>query len=268
MTTQDGSCGGCRNSRKLPFSIVMAYQPIIDMKAARVWGYEALVRGTNGESAGAILTQVTDEDRYKFDQLCRVKAIEGAGELFRDPDACLSINFMPNAVYEPAACIRTSLIAAERVGFARERIMFEFTEDERVRDHQHIKHIVEEYKRFGFLTAIDDFGAGYAGLNLLANFQPNIVKIDMALIRDIEVSVARQTIVAAIVTIARGLDLTVLAEGIETKMELALCRAAGIDLFQGYLFAKPMIGRLPDIAPGFIDNVDPGVAWNGSRESA
>ena len=90
------------------------------------------------------LAQVTDDQRYRFDQLCRVTAIETAGLIFDDPRTRLSINFMPNAVYEPAACIKTSLNAAERVGFARERLMFEFTEDERVTDHRHLKHIVEE----------------------------------------------------------------------------------------------------------------------------
>ena len=179
-------------------------------------------------------------------------AIEGAGRLFGDQRTRLSINFMPNAVYEPAACIRASLAAAERVGFARERIMFEFTEDERISDYRHIKHIVDEYRRFGFLTAIDDFGAGYAGLNLLANFQPDVVKIDMALIRDIHRSAARQTIVAGVVIIARTLGLQILAEGVETKEEFAVLQAAGIRLFQGYLFAKPAIDRLPEIAPGLI----------------
>ncbi len=257
--TRPLSCSGCRDGKELPFAIAIAYQPIVDMSERRVWGYEALVRGTNGESAASILAQVTDEHRYRFDQLCRVTAIEGAGRLFRDKQARLSINFMPNAVYEPAACIRASLAAAERVGFARERIMFEFTEEERITDYAHIKHIVAEYRRFGFLTAIDDFGAGYAGLNLLANFQPDVVKIDMALIRDIHRSTARQTIVAGIVTIARALGLTVLAEGIETREELAVLRAAGIQLFQGYLFAKPEIGRLPEIAPGLMGPVESGI---------
>ena len=251
--TLSPACAGCRDGRKLPFAIQIAYQPIVDVSEGRVWGYEALVRGTSGESAAEILAQVSDEDRYKFDQLCRVTAIKGAGRLFQDARTRLSINFMPNAVYEPAACIRASLAAAESVGFARDRIMFEFTEDERISDYGHIQHIIEEYRRFGFLTAIDDFGAGFAGLNLLANFQTDIIKIDMALIRDIHRSTARQTVVAGIVIIARALNVTVLAEGVESAAELAVLRAAGIRLFQGYLFAKPAIDRLPEIAPGLLE---------------
>jgi EAL domain-containing protein (putative c-di-GMP-specific phosphodiesterase class I) len=224
----------------------MAFQPIIDMAARKVWGYEALVRGTNGEGAGWVLGQVDADNRYRFDQACRVKAITGAGELFREPHLRLSINFMPNAVYEPAACIRTSLAAAEKVGFARERIMFEFTEDERL-DVKHVGRIIAEYKRLGFMVALDDFGSGYNGLGLLADFRTDLIKIDMHLVRGIDQSPTRQAIVAGILGIARALDIKVLAEGVETDRELRVLMAAGLTLFQGYLFAKPAIGKLPPV---------------------
>jgi EAL domain-containing protein (putative c-di-GMP-specific phosphodiesterase class I) len=206
-----------------------------------------LVRGTEGQSAFSVLSQVDEKNRYKFDQACRVKAIELAGRLFGADDVSLSINFMPNAVYEPAACIRSSLHAASRVGFNPSRIMFEFTENEHMSDPDHVGRIVEEYKRIGFTTALDDFGAGYAGLNLLARFQPDLVKIDMELIRGIETSSARQAIVRGILAIARDLNLKVIAEGIETDGELRALRSAGISLFQGYLFARPLVEGLPQV---------------------
>lgn len=248
-------CAGCKGGENIGFDFVMAFQPIVDMTARRVWGYEALVRGANGEGAGWVLGQVTDENRYRFDQSCRVKAITAAGELFHDPHLRLSINFMPNAVYEPAACIRTSLAAAEKVGFARDRISFEFTEDERL-DVNHMKRIIAEYKRLGFRVALDDFGSGYNGLGLLADFHPDTIKIDMHLVRGIDTSPARQVIVAGILGIARALDIDVIAEGVETEQEMAVLQAAGITLFQGYLFAKPALGRLPPVALlGEIDTV-------------
>jgi EAL domain-containing protein (putative c-di-GMP-specific phosphodiesterase class I) len=241
-------CHGCRSGDPPPFAFTMAFHPIIDIDRKIVWGYEALVRGTDGQSAGQILSQVDDAGRYKFDQACRVKAIELAGMLFPDDgSARLSINFMPNAVYEPAACIRTSLESARRVGFDTSRIMFEFTENERMADTGHVARIVAEYKRLGFITAIDDFGAGYAGLNLLASFQPDILKIDMEIIRGIADSAARQAIIAGILTMARALDITVIAEGIETQAELSALRDAGIGLFQGFLFARPAVERLPGV---------------------
>ncbi|RDI58867.1 EAL domain-containing protein (putative c-di-GMP-specific phosphodiesterase class I) [Microvirga subterranea] len=244
-------CQGCRSSEPLPFEFTMAFHPIVDVERMSVWGYEALVRGTQGQSAFAILDQVDESNRYKFDQNCRVKAITLAGQLFRpDEDTRLSINFMPNAVYEPSACIRTSLETARRVGFNPRRIMFEFTENERMVDTGHVGRIIAEYKRLGFVTAIDDFGAGHAGLNLLASFQPDIIKIDMEIIRGIADSAARQAIVAGIMHMAQTLDITVIAEGIETEAELATLRGAGIRLFQGYLFALPAIEHLPAVSLG------------------
>ncbi len=242
-------CQGCQTGEPLPFAFTMAFHPIIDLERKAVWGYEALVRGTEGQSAGQILSQVDERQQYKFDQACRVKAIELAGRLFpRDGDIRLSINFMPNAVYEPAACIRTSLETASRVGFDTRRIMFEFTENERMADTKHVARIIAEYRRLGFITAIDDFGAGHAGLNLLANFQTDLIKIDMELIRGITDSTARQAIISGILVMARALDITVIAEGIETEAELSTLKDAGIQLFQGFLFAKPAIERLPEVS--------------------
>ena len=246
-------CAGCKDGEALGFDFTMAYQPIVDMAAGRVWGYEALVRGVEGQGAGWVLDQVTDTNRYGFDQACRVKAITTAGHLFHDPDIRLSINFMPNAVYEPAACIRASLSAARKVGFAPNRISFEFTENERL-DVAHVQRIVTEYKRIGFKVALDDFGSGYNGLSLLADFHPDAIKIDMNLVRGIDTSATRQAILSGILGIARALDIGIIAEGIETEGELARLMAAGVKLYQGYLFAKPQIGTLPAV-PMLVDPV-------------
>lgn len=241
-------CAGCREDVELPFQFKMAFQPIVDTNAQKVWGYEALVRGVNGESALSILSQVNDDTRYRFDQASRVMAIETAGTLFAGRDLRLSINFMPNAVYEPSACIQKSLAAAKRAHFPRKNLMFEFTENEKMSDPAHVQKIVDAYRKFGFWTALDDFGAGYAGLGLLARWQPDLIKIDMELLRNIHLSRAKQAIIAGIVGIARELDIQVLAEGVENEKELVVLRAAGISLFQGYYFAKPALMALPDIS--------------------
>ena len=111
------TCAGCRDGDPLPFEFKMAFQSIVDAANHRVWSYEALVRGAGGESVLSILDQLTDETRSRFDQASRVMAIETAGALFERKDLRLSINFMPNAVYEPTACIRQTLAAAKRVDF-------------------------------------------------------------------------------------------------------------------------------------------------------
>ncbi|WP_238258352.1 EAL domain-containing protein [Methylobacterium gnaphalii] len=241
-------CKDCKDGAPLLIAFSMAFHPIVDVIENKIWGYESLVRGLDGQGALHVLGQVDETNRYKFDQACRVRAIELAGRLFSAPDTKLSINFMPNAVYEPAACIRATLEAAHRVGFSHDQLVFEFTENERMIDVPHVQRIIAEYRRQGFLTALDDFGAGYAGLNLLASFQPDLIKLDMELIRSVSTSTSRQIIIASIVAMAKQLGVTVLAEGIETVSELDTLRAAGIRLFQGYLFAKPTFESLPPIA--------------------
>ena len=244
----NATCAGCRDGEPLSFEFKMAFQPIVDVANHRVWGYEALVRGANGESALSILDQLTDETRYQFDQTSRVMAIETAGSLFQQKDLRLSINFMPNAVYEPTACIQKTLAAAKRADFPHRNLMFEFTENERMVDPAHVLNIIETYRKLGFWTALDDFGAGYAGLGLLCRLQPDLIKIDMELLRDIHLSRAKQAIVAGIVGIARTLDIEVLGEGVENEQELTTLKAAGISLFQGYHFAKPGLMALPDVS--------------------
>jgi EAL domain-containing protein (putative c-di-GMP-specific phosphodiesterase class I) len=233
------SCIECRNGEKfhLPFS--MAFQPIVDLRTNTVFAHEALVRGPSGEGAGSVLGLVDDANRYAFDQQCRVKAIELAAALYdlNDPVG-LSINFMPNAVYEPRACIRLTLAAAMRTGFPIKNIIFEFTENEQL-DTAHLFHILRTYRDMGFRTAIDDFGAGHAGLALLAEFQPDIAKLDMALIRGIDTDTARQKIVRHTVSMLLDLGVTPLCEVIETPGELEVLRDLGIDLMQGYLIARP-----------------------------
>ena len=227
----------------------MAFQPIVDAAQNRIWGYEALVRGLDGEGAAAMLAQVTEEGRYRFDQACRVKAIELAAQLFPPRQSIkLSINFLPNSVYEPAACLHATFVAARKADFPLKDIMFEFTENEAVRDTDHLRAIIHEYRKQGFTTAIDDFGSGHAGLGLLCDFQPDLIKLDIQLTRGIETNRARQVILSGILHIARELEITVLAEGIETEASFVTLRAAGVRLFQGYWFARPAFEALPAVA--------------------
>ena len=245
----DRGCDGCRNADANNFAIpfTMAFQPIVDVEAGTIWGYESLVRGIAGESAFQVLSQLTPENRYAFDQACRVKAIELAGAKLADPTAKLSINFLPNAVYRPQMCIRSTLESARAHGFPLERLIFEAVEGEHVESNKHLMNILREYREFGFKTAIDDFGAGYSGLNLLADFQPDLIKLDMALIRDIHRDRVRQTIVRNVVNMCRELDVEVIAEGIEVAEERDFLADCGIYLMQGYWFARPAFKSLAQI---------------------
>jgi EAL domain-containing protein (putative c-di-GMP-specific phosphodiesterase class I) len=244
------ACAGCRDGVGFSTPFSMAFQPIVDLRDGDVFAYEALVRGTDGAGAASILACVNGQNRYAFDQGCRVKALElAAAGLPKASNAKLSINFMPNAVYEPRACIRLTLETAERVGFPLNRILFEFTESERI-DTDHLLKILKTYRSMGFTTAIDDFGAGYAGLTLLSKFQPDIVKLDMELVRDIDQSREKRVVLRHTLAMLNEFGILPLCEGVETKQELAVLQDMGVHYIQGYLLARPAFERFeqPDFA--------------------
>lgn len=257
-------CSACSDETALDFDFTMAFQPIIDFQNKKIFAQEALVRGLNGESAGEIIAQANSENLYKFDQMCRVKAVRLASKL--NIKSFLSINFLPNAVYRPENCLRTTIKAASEYNFPLEKIIFEITEVEKVKDNSHLKAIVTEYQRQGFKTAIDDFGAGYSGLNLLSVFQPDFLKLDMELTRDIDANPIKQTIVKGIVQVANDLGIALIAEGIETKNELDALRNFGINLFQGYYFARPAFESLAEVLPDVILLKDEAEVFDSERE--
>lgn len=238
------ACEHCadRKGRAYAHDITMAFQPIFDLKTGGVFAQEALLRGADGRGAGEMLSLVDDESLYHFDQTCRVTAIRLAAKLgLRES---LSINFMPNAVYEPQACIRRTLWAADACDFPVENIIFEFTEVERVRDKAHLRNIIESYKAMGFRTAIDDFGAGWSGLSLVADVVPDIVKIDREIVSGIDRCPTRRTVAGAMRAMCEELGIRVIAEGIETAGELSALRDLGITLVQGYLLGRPQFEAL------------------------
>ena len=247
LTSPNQRCVGCQQSEALGFDFSFAYQPIVDLRDRSIFAHEALVRGIHGEGALSVLDQVNDSNRYRFDQRCRTQAIAAAADL--GMQSYLSINFMPNAVYRPELCIRSTLEAARAHNFPLDRLIFETLENEHVDNYRHLTNILREYREFGFKTAIDDFGAGYSGLNLLADFQPDLIKLDMALIRDVDKDRVRQVIVQGIVTICEQLGVTVIAEGIESAGERDFLSDCGIFLMQGYWFARPAFKALAEVYP-------------------
>lgn len=242
------NCQGCRSNPGTDLAFSMAFQPIVDMRTGLPFAHEALVRGLDGEGAGHVLGLVDADNRYRFDQQCRVRAIELAAELFpRHAMPHLSINFMPNAVYEPRACIRQTLETARRTDFPLDRIIFEFTEVEKL-DTAHVLNILRSYREIGFKTAIDDFGAGYSGLNLLTSFQPDLVKLDMDLIRGIDTDRVKQVVVRHTLAMLNDLGVTVVCEGVETASELDVLTDLGVNLIQGYYIARPTFEGLSPIS--------------------
>ncbi len=230
-------CVACREGQSsLQFS--MAFQPIVDVAARRIDAYEALVRGSGGEGAAHVLGQVHPGNLYAFDQSCRVRAIEMAAAL--GVDRRLNINFLPNAVYDPRACIRLTLDAARRHGFPLDRITFEIFEREGLADTSHLAAIIDEYRRCGFKIALDDFGTGFSGLSRLADLKPDIVKIDRALAKDCDRDATRRVILASTLALCDQLGIKTVIEGVERTEEVVALRDVGARFMQGYYFARPI----------------------------
>ncbi|XKH00283.1 EAL domain-containing protein [Marinobacter nauticus] len=240
----ESHCEQCACGTGLDFSFSFAFQPIVDAVNKNVFAYEALVRGVEGEGAMSVLSKVNDKNRYSFDQICRVKAVKLAAKL--DMKALLSINFMPNAVYKAEYCIRTTLAAAKTYNFDTSKIIFELTEGENLSSVEHLTSIIEAYQEMGFSTAIDDFGAGYSRFNIMMASPPDLLKLDMGLVRNVHNEPNKQAVVSGIITMMHQLGGRIVAEGVETPEEYFWLRSQGITLYQGFLFAKPGFECLPE----------------------
>ncbi|MGE0487125.1 MAG: EAL domain-containing protein [Gammaproteobacteria bacterium] len=222
-----------------------AFQPIVDIDACTVFSYEALLRGIHGESAGAILGRLDEAQIHALDEHGRQRAVELSVALGNP--ARLNLNFMPSAITDSHAAIDQTFDAAARAGLPSARIVLEITETQAIRDHRRFTAMVNDIRARGVLVAIDDFGAGHSGLNLLANFQPDMVKLDMELVRDISRSGPRQAIVRAIIQVCFDLGIDFIAEGVESSDELHWFQDQGVNLFQGYLIARPAFEALPAV---------------------
>ena len=240
----ESHCEQCACGEGLDFSFTFAFQPIVDVANKTVYAYEALIRGSEGEGALSIFSKVNEKNRYSFDQICRVKAVKLASRL--GMKSRLSINFMPNAVYKAEYCIRTTLAAAKTYNFDTSKIIFELTESEDLTSVEHLVSIIETYQEMGFSTAIDDFGAGYSRYNIMMASPPDLLKLDMMIVRNIHQEPNKQAVVAGIITMMAQLGGKIVAEGVETAEEYFWLRSQGITLYQGYLFARPGFECLPE----------------------
>jgi EAL domain-containing protein (putative c-di-GMP-specific phosphodiesterase class I) len=236
-----------KNTRDCNFNVSFAFQPIVDIASHQVFAYEALVRGRSNESAATVFAGVQASQIHVFDRAARIQAIELAASL--GLKSGLSLNFLPRALETLPDAITSTIDAARNVGLSERKIFLEVTEGELIRDLAQFSMTLNQYRTSGIHLAIDDFGAGHSGLNLLAEFQPDVIKIDMHLVRDIDGKGPRQAIVRAVIQACDDLGIDVIAEGVETDPEYRWFKRAGVRLYQGYLFGRPGFQSLP--APVF-----------------
>ena len=219
------------------------FQPVFQNDFKSVWGYECLMRGVADDGSWIMPKQLLDwaaQERLIFmlDRICRETHIRNAAAVLPD-DVAILINFLPTAIYEPSFCLKTTIAAAKSAGIAPNRVIFEVVETEKVRDSDHLASILNEYRKSGFRVALDDLGSGFAGLTMLADLNPDLIKIDRELVQGAAKSEMHRIIVRALVQIARDSGCLILAEGVETEAELALMKSFGVDLFQGFLLGRP-----------------------------
>jgi EAL domain-containing protein (putative c-di-GMP-specific phosphodiesterase class I) len=157
----------------------------------------------------------------------------------------LNLNFLPLSLESSQRAITSILATAAQHHIQPDQLVLEILEKELIGDFERFREAVNRHRGTGLTFAIDDFGAGYAGLNLLADFQPEFIKLDMHLVRDIDSNGPRQAIVRGILRTSLDLGIDVIAEGVESTDEYEWLRSEGIELFQGWLFARPGFEQLP-----------------------
>jgi EAL domain-containing protein (putative c-di-GMP-specific phosphodiesterase class I)/CheY-like chemotaxis protein len=229
-------------------TLAMAYQPIIDAKHRTLYGYEALVRPAEPSMANpsAILSAAERLDRV-WDLGRRIRGL-AAVAFERAPDgALLFVNLHTHDLLDAELYKESAPLS--RVA---ERVVLEVTERSTLDDVRDVQERISKLRGLGFRIAIDDLGAGYAGLSSFAALEPDIVKLDMSLVRGVHLSEIRQRIVGTMALLCSEMGMRVVAEGVELVEERDTARRLGCELFQGYLFARP--------GPAFPE-VEPHARW-------
>jgi EAL domain-containing protein (putative c-di-GMP-specific phosphodiesterase class I) len=216
-------------------TLYTAYQPIVSWSKRSVFAYEALLRcrEPNLPHPGAVLDAAERMGRvHELGRATRSSAIEPLSRL--PPDVILFLNLHPSDLLDPQLFATDGPLAA-----VADRIVLEITERASLHEMNDVRSRVASLRKLGFRIAIDDLGAGYAGLTSFTLLEPDIVKLDMALVRDLHREPRKQTLVRTMIAMCKELGIVVTSEGVETSEERDELARSGCDLMQGYLFARP-----------------------------
>ena len=220
------------------------FHPIVQADSGVVFAYEALIRAKNPHTedtigAGPLINaSVKLNIEHVFDQRARQTAIRNAAAL-RIPRMRLFLNFMPNTIYDPEVCLRTTMETVEECGMELSDLVFEVVETEHIPDMKRLHKILDYYRSRGAGTAVDDMGAGFSSLEYLTALRPDFVKLDRDLVVQAEHKASARQSLDVIIAQAGQLGIKVIAEGIETEEQMQMCRGAGVDYMQGFLFGQP-----------------------------
>lgn len=236
-----------RLSGKIP-DFSMAFQPIVNLATREIFAYESLVRSMNGEEAVTVLRDVPARNFFRFDKACRSRGIQLAMQLgIEKSGAALAVNVDPHAAVAVNSHLHLTCSEAADAGFPMDRLILEFIEHSQVDDPENMRMLVKKYQEMGVRIAIDDFGAGYSGLSLLASLKPDIVKLDMGLVSKLDCDRTASVVLRATISACNDLGVMVIAEGVERLSTMQALLDLGVVLQQGYLFARPAFEALPAV---------------------
>lgn len=221
-----------------------AFQPVVDAHSRKIVGHEALVRGLSGESAATVLDAIRPENRYYFDQACRMRALKAAAR--RGIDTGIHLNCSQISPDNLALSIDATLEAAREHGISADRVVLEFGSLEMLGNPRQLDKAREMAHAAGLKVLADNIGVGEVGLKRLAVFRPDFAKLDRSLIRAIDTSARRQAIVHGVIATCKALGIDVIATGVEREEEMEWLKNAGIRLAQGFYFAHPTTGPTAD----------------------
>lgn len=224
-----------------------ALQPIVEPTTCKIKAYEALIRSPEGGSPAALFASLSSQALYDLDlhskeiAFALAKAVNIGSQM-------ISVNLLPGSLVQCPHAVEILLAQIARQGLLPQQVIVEVTESEVISRFDEFECVIRQLRAAGINLAIDDFGAGFAGLSLLTRFQPGRIKIDRCIVADIHLHGPKQAIVHGIVRCCAELEITVVAEGVEKVEEWCWLEAAGIRYFQGYLFARPLLNRAPSVS--------------------
>jgi EAL domain-containing protein (putative c-di-GMP-specific phosphodiesterase class I) len=217
------------------------YQPIVDMEQGSIMGYEALTRGPVNTTLEVPKALFSCSDRAhlssELDALCRRQALFNARGIDRTKK--LFLNALPETLGTPGFADHGLKSILDEMSLLPRNLVLEITEGTAIEDFEAFGREIDLLRRQGFLVAIDDVGRGYSSLQSITEVQPDFLKIDISLIKNIHQSLIKQDLVHSLLQVGSRIGAQVIAEGIETEEEYRALRSCGVRYGQGFFFARP-----------------------------
>ncbi len=222
-------------------SIRILFQPILRLPQRTIVGYEALSRGPEGsylESADNLFGFAEREGVLgELERLCVEKALGAAHRLPLGSNLFINLSYIGLDSLDDARGGLGHLV--RQAGWSPREFVLEITERAYARDPEKVKRQLSDLRRQGFRIAIDDMGTGYSSLNIVADLQPDYIKLDRMLVRDLHHEPIKRNLVQAITGFARSSQSLIIAEGVEKGEEASVLQELGVHLLQGFYFGRP-----------------------------